>query len=157
MSDKLNINVEIKLLCKSFTSSISDIWAFVPWEAETKRMEGKAYNRECVVDNHKGQWVRPIWIRATTFCLWYCEKYWGGQWIKSKALSLVHQKGIEENMGQSNSTIYSSLPNTANDFILSPLSDSDDDEEELFSSTNDQIDEDLFLTPRSDYDISSLC
>ena len=55
MSDKLNINVEIKLLCKSFTSSISDIWAFVPGEAETKRMEGKAYNRECVVDNHKGQ------------------------------------------------------------------------------------------------------
>ena len=69
----------------------------------------------------------------------------------------MHQKGIEENMGQSNSTIYSSLPNTANDFILSPLSDSDDDEEELFSSTNNQIDEDLFLTPRSDYDISSLC
>ena len=52
-------------------------------------------------------------------------------------------------MGQANSsTVYSSLPNTANDFILSPLDDSDDDEEELFSSTNDQHDEDLFLTSR---------
>ena len=52
-------------------------------------------------------------------------------------------------MGQANSsTVYSSLPNTANDFILSPLDDSDDDEEELFSSTNDQHDEDLFLTTR---------
>ena len=51
-------------------------------------------------------------------------------------------------MGQANSTVYSSLPNTANDFILSPLDDSDDDEEELFSSTNNQQDEDLFLTSR---------
>ena len=52
-------------------------------------------------------------------------------------------------MGQANSsTVYSSLPNTANDFILSPLDDSDDDEEELFSSTNDQHEEDLFLTSR---------
>ena len=51
-------------------------------------------------------------------------------------------------MGQANSTVYSSLPNTANDFILSPLDDSDDEEEELFSSTNDQHDEDLFLTSR---------
>ena len=51
-------------------------------------------------------------------------------------------------MGQSNSTVYSSLPNTANDFILSPLDDSDDDEEELFSSTNDQMDDELFLTSR---------
>ena len=52
------------------------------------------------------------------------------------------------NMGQSNSTIYSSLPNTANDFILSPLEDSDEDEEELFSSANDQLDDELFLTSR---------
>ena len=51
-------------------------------------------------------------------------------------------------MGQTNSTIYSSLPNTVNDFILSPLDDSDEDEEELFSSTNDQLDDELFLTSR---------
>ena len=51
-------------------------------------------------------------------------------------------------MGQKNSTVYSSLPNTANDFILSPLDDSDDDEDELFSSTNDQLDDELFLTSR---------
>ena len=51
-------------------------------------------------------------------------------------------------MGQTNSTVYSSLPNTANDFILSPLDDSDEDEEELFSSTNDQLGDELFLTSR---------
>jgi len=55
-------------------------------------------------------------------------------------------------MGQANSTVYSSLPNTANDFNLSPLDDSDDDEEELFSSTNNQQDEDLFLTSRPSSD-----
>jgi len=55
-------------------------------------------------------------------------------------------------MGQSNSTVYSSLPNTANDFILSPLDDSDEDEEELFSSTNNQPDDELFLPSRSSSD-----